>query len=800
MKKSYLVFLFLSYAVHIYPQNFWEQTGGPNGGYVNSITSDFNGNVYAGSANGVYQFINSSDGWSSISNNLTNRNINTLAVNEDGHIYAGISGAGVWYSTNNGELWTEINNGLTNLNVYSLIVLSNQIILAGTEDGLFRSTDNGTSWNFILTNIFRSFTICPNGNVFAGTWDGIFMSTDDGITWEQANNGISPNIFGTISVSSFVCNSNGDVFVGIDIEGDVYRSTNNGNSWIQLNLHQDVLSMAITLSGEIFVGTGPEGVYHSLDNGSTWTPINNGFTHLNIPNVVNCLAIDSNNNTFAGRDRYGISRLINGGESWTEVNAGLITSSGIRTLTLNSSGHIFAGTHGSGFFRSSNYGDTWNEINNGINSRNFQYARSLSVNSSGIIFSGTAVGSYRSTNNGDNWVATLNGQDIRSLNVNSNDHVFAGRHNMGLFRSTNNGTNWTLLNSGLPNGSVNSIVFDKDDYIFVGIWAGGVYKSTDNGDSWISKNNGLTNFELSALIINSNGNIFAGTTGGIYVSTDNGDSWLLKNDGLGNLYIRYLVANSSGYVFAATWGGGIYYSDSDGSLWIEINSGLNNFSIFSLAIHTNGYLYAGTWGDGVFKSTRSTLPLEILTPNGGEVWEFNSLQEINWNNYSSEIDSLRIEFSVDSSLTWVTIDPSISADSGSYQWLVPSINSQFCKIRISNKLDSSKFDISDEFFSIMPFVDVEVDIENPISFELYQNYPNPFNPSTKIKFRNSDFGLVSLKVYDVLGNELVTLVNEEKPAGSYEVEYVASELTSGVYFYTLQVGTTINTKKMVLLK
>jgi M6 family metalloprotease-like protein len=88
----------------------------------------------------------------------------------------------------------------------------------------------------------------------------------------------------------------------------------------------------------------------------------------------------------------------------------------------------------------------------------------------------------------------------------------------------------------------------------------------------------------------------------------------------------------------------------------------------------------------------------------------------------------------------------------------------------------------------------------PGTFSLEQNYPNPFNPSTKIEFRIAELGLVTLKVYDVLGNELMTLVNEQKQAGNYEFEFNASSLSSGVYFYQLKSGNLTQTKKMVLLK
>jgi len=98
---------------------------------------------------------------------------------------------------------------------------------------------------------------------------------------------------------------------------------------------------------------------------------------------------------------------------------------------------------------------------------------------------------------------------------------------------------------------------------------------------------------------------------------------------------------------------------------------------------------------------------------------------------------------------------------------------------------------------------VGVEEENNLvadDFYLEQNYPNPFNPSTSIQYRVSSISNVSLKVYDVIGNEVATLVNEEKSAGSYEVNFNAAGLSSGIYFYKLQAGSLVETKKMILLK
>jgi hypothetical protein len=101
---------------------------------------------------------------------------------------------------------------------------------------------------------------------------------------------------------------------------------------------------------------------------------------------------------------------------------------------------------------------------------------------------------------------------------------------------------------------------------------------------------------------------------------------------------------------------------------------------------------------------------------------------------------------------------------------------------------------------------VEVDLSLPISFTLKQNYPNPFNPTTKIKYAISSvasgFSLskVTLKIYDVLGNEVVMLVNEDQPAGNYEVSFDAKNLSSGIYFCKLQAGSFNQSIKMTLLK
>lgn len=96
--------------------------------------------------------------------------------------------------------------------------------------------------------------------------------------------------------------------------------------------------------------------------------------------------------------------------------------------------------------------------------------------------------------------------------------------------------------------------------------------------------------------------------------------------------------------------------------------------------------------------------------------------------------------------------------------------------------------------------DIELDIEIPTIYDLAQNYPNPFNPSTLIEFSLPESGLVTLKIYNILGEEVATLINEMKAAGVFEVQFDASQLTTGIYIYRIKSGDFIATKKMLLVK
>ena len=134
-------------------------------------------------------------------------------------------------------------------------------------------------------------------------------------------------------------------------------------------------------------------------------------------------------------------------------------------------------------------------------------------------------------------------------------------------------------------------------------------------------------------------------------------------------------------------------------------------------------------------------------------------------------------------------------------WSVPNTPSNKCKIKISSVENNSILDVSDSDFTITTPLGIG-NFYNPIpkSFVLYQNYPNSSNPKTTINYSVPKSNIITIKVYDILGREAKTLVNEQKAPGNYIIEFNANKLSSGVYFYQLRVGDFISTKKMVLFK
>ena len=335
----------------------------------------------------------------------------------------------------------------------------------------------------------------------------------------------------------------------------------------------------------------------------------------------------------------------------------------------------------------------------------------------------------------------------------------------------------------------------------------GVYSTTDTGNPWFSI--GLQS-RLVFDVITSGQYILAATenTGpGVYRSSDHGANWI-ETIGMADKSVRAFAKNSS-YVFACTWGGGVFRSGDDGGTWQSV--GLTNVGFRSIYV-VGEKIFVGA--DKIYFSTNNGDDWESrqLPYPAGDTWCFyydnGILYAGDMGLYSSSDlgDTWQLKYGVTFDTYGNAIDSKIFKDILSYQnSFVASVafNSILISYDGGNSWDSfsdglitdwtfSALAIKDQYIwalrdfmgnaYLRPLTEVtSVENENltsPAGYTLYQNYPNPFNPSTVISYQLLVNSYVSLKVYDVLGKEVATLVNEEKTAGSYEVESMSS---AGIY-------------------
>jgi hypothetical protein len=274
-----------------------------------------------------------------------------------------------------------------------------------------------------------------------------------------------------------------------------------------------------------------------------------------------------------------------------------------------------------------------------------------------------------------------------------------------------------------------------------------VFLSTNSGANWTAADTGLTNKYVTAFAMTpaSGGtNIFAGTSGGgVFLSTDGGADWTPVNNGLVYMWVTTFAVNGT-QLFAGT-SNGISLSTNNGANWTTVNTGLTNKTVRALAVYGTN-LFAGTAG-GVFIST-----------NSGASWSI--------------------------------------ANSGLANISVNAL-ALFGQYLFAGTYGSSAFrrPLSDMVVSVGPFPG-----EVPAAFRLEQNYPNPFNPSTTIRFELPHASHVSLTIYDLLGREVMTLVDEVKPAGAYNVQFNAANVSSGMYVYRLRAGDFVAARDLLLLK
>jgi hypothetical protein len=338
-------------------------------------------------------------------------------------------------------------------------------------------------------------------------------------------------------------------------------------------------------------------------------------------------------------------------------------------------------------------------------------------------------------------------------------------------KTTDSGVNWDFTAFYLNNNEGRATGVDFTDlntgYISARVWdgTGAIAKTTDGGSIWTSTifTNPLWSIDFPISGASQVG-YAVGDQGTILKTSDAGMNWLPQQ---------------SGTTFRLNK---VHFKDFD----------------FGFAVGENGIILKTTTGG-------DPVPVE-LTSFTASVLQDEKAVQLNWktgtetNNQGFEI--LRTIQNDNDSWTKIGFVAGYGTTTETQHYSFTDSDVKPGKYQY--RLKQIDFDGSFEYSNV-----IEVEISSPDGFNLSQNYPNPFNPSTKIRLEipsqaRNDNALVTLKVYDVLGNEIATLVNEELPAGDYEVEFsrnlINQVLTSGIYFYQLKAGDFIQTKKMVLMK
>ena len=547
----------------------WEQTSGPKGGQIHSITED------------------------------------------DSYFYSATSGP-IFRMPKDGSTWAPLPPmGTTVVSARSLSVIGTTLIAGCDGAGVYRSTDHGMTWGRWISGLEEaqsvfSFAVSGN-NLYAGTNRGVYLSTDYGANWTPRNTGQDSFLVLSLLIKG------SDMFAGT-LGGGVYRSSDYGTSWIPVNngltsdgiLVQWVWSLA-AIDNMLFAGTWQgDGVYRSEDNGATWTTVNEGL-QINAGTDIDALTTVGTT-LFAGT-HGGVFRTENSGNTWTRLYPG--PESTVNCFHVSGT-DIYAGTW-DGVYLSSNLGDSWSPYYTGL----IGTVINVFLRAGSSLFAGTegSEALFRSDDDGDNWIRTNLERihfGITSLTAGSTD-LFAGTRN-GVIRSIDGGYHWNPANEGIEEEAVTALAVIPygldDEYLFAGTDSNGVFISLDAGAHWIEANTGLTDTLVKCLAINGT-NLFAGTGSGVFLSKDYGFTWTPANTGLTNTDIQ-CFATSNGNVYTGTKTGGVFHSSNNGTNWTPINTGLTELNVSCLTARGT-YLLAGIGSITFFSENNGSkwIPVEM---------------------------------------------------------------------------------------------------------------------------------------------------------------------------------------------
>lgn len=363
---------------------------------------------------------------------------------------------------------------------------------------------------------------------------------------------------------------------------------------------------------------------------------------------------------------------------------------------------------------------------------------------------------YRSSDNGNTWTNIADKFPDKVYYVHGHGtEVFAIVGVNGIYSSSDDGVTWSSKSAiSFSGGAVLSLVSDGNTLYAVSN-RNAVFKSENNGSSWNQININYTQaqvlgYDFAAV---DNTMVFCAVNLGSFISTDGGTNWTLKNPPI----FMGSVHAFNNEIFGSTYG---MYKLTGGTNWTSISSGFPS-------------------GLGITASTRSTVSV------GNKIFTY----------YADVItQSGKIFASDNNGNSWHEVGNNLPSMPASSLNDFLAATPQYLYFYNSNSMSVYRYPIQGT-------TAIENnDIIIPQEFTLSQNYPNPFNPSTKISFSLPSSSNVSLKVFNTIGQEVSELVNGNLEPGNYSVDFNASKLSSGIYFYRLSAGSFSNTKKFILLK
>jgi photosystem II stability/assembly factor-like uncharacterized protein len=667
-------------------------------------------------------------------------------VGEVGHMYYTDDGGNSWINQNSGTTAELKSIHFFNENIGMALGYTNNY-----SDYIIRTTDGGITWiNCSFSNspffIAEGIFLTTELKAFVISMDDLFYTSNGGQTWMQQQFE-SSTAFASIA---FYDSLNGYIS-GFE---EIYRTSNGGNSWetFSFSLGDAIWLYGITAPNQnLIYSAGRWGrMVYSSDGGNSWEQRSSGplstFRDVSFYNENYGIAIGD-----------GIFTTSDGGNNW-------ILSSGIGPLyrcTRPSLNYCFAaGSYN--LLKSTDKGFTWTR--HPVSDNNYFQTISFVDTLNGIAstLSGSSPKIFRTFDGGENWqhINTLGGYDLKDMCFIDSVTVYACGN--GVLKSTDGGYNWITINSTYT--GLGGIQFLNSLTGFA-VGSRNVIKTTDGGQNWSLINSGLTNdvgLKQVHFIDEYNG-IVAGKS--VIHTSDGGQSWEIYD-----LFRDYL--ESASMINDSVW----YTVGQYGAILKTVTGGVVPVELFLFTATANLNLVTLNWSTATEANNKG---FEIYRKESGV-----RSQESEWN---------KIGFVPGHGTTTETQHYSFS-------------DSEVSPSKYQYRLKQIDYDGAFEYSQT---VEIEIPVAN--KFSLSQNYPNPFNPVTKIKFtltpslslgeRVSEGRVrASLKVYEILGREIATLVNEEKSAGEYEVEFNGVNLPTGIYFYQLNAGKYIETKKMLLLK